>query len=116
MSSVPALGRGLRQEDCCKFKINLDYIAIPCVKNQHTHTMFRGDKKDGSESTRCTSEDLSAVPSTQIWCPGTPPAPRASALPLDSMGTYALVYIATHIALLLFAVLKKTQPCVALAD
>lgn len=37
LSPVPALGRGLRQEDCCKFKINLDYIAIPCVKNQHAH-------------------------------------------------------------------------------
>lgn len=65
--------------------------------NTHTHATVRGDKKDGSESTRYTSQDLSAVPSTQIWRPGTPPAPRASALPLDSMGTCALVYVATHI-------------------
>lgn len=38
-------GSGLRKEDCCKFKINLDYIAVPYVKNQHTHTTVRGDKK-----------------------------------------------------------------------
>ena len=41
MSAIPAL-RGLRQEDCYKFKTNLGYIAIPYIKKVKK---FRGARK-----------------------------------------------------------------------
>lgn len=96
MSVILAL-RGLRQEDCCKFKTNLGEIAIPCVKKKKKQHNDRRGMKGGSEimNTHYTLEDLSSIPSKSGDLKLQLPGLQYSLL--DSMGTCTHVYNHTQI-------------------